>query len=79
MGTKVFATYKDLKLVSDERDVMVPSRDYKSVQNWCKENGIDAKLAMGPTVSSMSAFTFGVILWRVKDEQQRILFVLRWS
>lgn len=79
MATKVFKTYKDLKLVGDERDIMVPARHRLAVLDWCDANDIAATLATGPTVSSFSAINFGVNLWRVQDERQRVMFILRWA
>ena len=79
MVQKVFATHRDLKLISDERDIMVPARDWKAVIEWCRDNDIKVELSMGSTQSTYSAYTFGVYLWRVKDERQRVAFALRWQ
>ena len=79
MATKVFKEYKGWKLVGDERDIMVPSKHHLEVLDWCDANDIDAELSMGSTSSSLAANTFGAVLWRVKDEKQRLAFVLRWQ
>ena len=79
MATKVFKEYKGWKLVGDERDIMVSSKHHLEVLDWCDANDIDAELSMGSTSSSLAASTFGAVLWRVKDEKQRLAFVLRWS
>ena len=79
MATKVFKTLGNLKLVSDERDIMVPARHRLAVLDWCDTNDIQVELSMGSTQSAWSASTFGVNLWRVKDDKQRLVFALRWS
>lgn len=79
MGLKTFREQNGLKLVSDERDVMVPAEYRTAVWDWCADNGIAAELALGSTQSVMAAMTFGVTLWRVRDERQRVMFLLRWS
>jgi hypothetical protein len=79
MATKVFKTLGNLELIGDERDVMVPARHRLAVLDWCDANDIAAEITMGSTHSAWSASTFGVNLWRVKDEQQRVLFLLRWA
>ena len=76
MGTKVFLERKGLALVSDERDVMVSSSLIKDVIAWCDENSIDAEqVATSPTTQ----YSFGVNLWRVRNDEQRMWFMLRWS
>lgn len=79
MVTKVFATHRDFKLISDERDIAVPARHRLAVLDWCDANDIEANLTPGSTQSAWTASTFGVNLWRVKDERQRVAFALRWS
>ena len=76
MGTKVFRELNNIKLISDERDIMVPCEHHDEIFTWCHENNIKA------TTSNYSAFAqaiFGVLLWRVKNEQDRVLFALRWA
>jgi hypothetical protein len=62
-------------LVGDERDIMVDIKYYKDVINWCQENGIDAVVNSSPIVAS----AFGKTLWKVVDEKQRLIFILRWA
>jgi hypothetical protein len=62
-------------LHGDERCVMVP-RIYKyEVLDWCAENGITATVSS----SDLSESAFKVNLWRVEDEGQRLVFLLRWG
>lgn len=70
MATKVFKTFRNLRLIGDERDVMVPSQHYVAVLDWCAANDIQVELSIGPA--------FGQNLWRVRDEQQRTAFMLKW-
>jgi len=79
MATKVFKTLGNLRLVGDERDVMVSARHRLEVLDWCDANEIDAEISMGSTQSAWSASTFGVNLWRVRDKHQRVMFILRWT
>ncbi len=62
-------------LTGDERSIMVP-RIYKyEVIDWCMENGITANISS----SDLSEAAFKVNLWRIEDEKQRMLFMLRWN
>ena len=79
MGTKVFRELGSLKLISDERDVMVPAEHRMAVLDWCAANGIAAEPSLGYPRDGWAIGTFGVTLWRVKDERQRVMFVLRWA
>jgi hypothetical protein len=79
MGRKVFREHNGLKLISDERDVEVPAKYRVEVKEWCNENGIEATLASNIEGSAWTASIWGVNIWRVKDTNDRALFVLRWS
>ena len=70
MTSKIFAEKGRVKLVGDNRDIAVPYDQRKQVWNWCYENDI--------TVTYEGSLA-GIDLWRVKDEQQRVWFALRWS
>jgi hypothetical protein len=76
---KIFLERDKLKLVSDERDIMVERSLYNDVVNWCKENNILAVSALGSTASTFVAAKFGVNLWRIKDANDRAFFILRWG
>ena len=76
MATKVFLERKGLALVSDERDIMVTSSLTKDVIAWCDENKIDAEQVAN---SPITQYSFGVNLWRVRNEEQRMWFTLRWA
>lgn len=68
--TKVFVSKNKLRLVGDSRDVTVAYSLRQSVWDWCTENNITVEYqgTLGDTD-----------LWRVRDEQQRAWFNLKWS
>jgi hypothetical protein len=75
MGTRVFASQKGFDLVSDERDIMLPMDLTKQVLEWCEINNITVE--QNHQIILQTAF--GVTLWRVKDDKQRMWFRLRWG
>lgn len=70
MGTRVFAEKGRVKLVGDERDIGIVSNYREDVWAWCHANGIN--LEYQGTLGKMD-------LWRVRDERQRVAFLLRWA
>ena len=78
MAQKVFIDVEstDIKLVSDDRDIMLPLAVRPQVEEWCRVNEITAE-PVGDRVFIQTMF--GVTLWRVRDEQQRLAFILRWA
>lgn len=70
MTSKIFAVKGRVKLVGDSRDIAVPYDRRNQVWIWCQENDI--------TVTYEGSLA-GTDLWRIKDEQQRMWFALRWS
>jgi hypothetical protein len=79
MAQKIFTETNGLKLISDERDIMVPSWHYDEVVAWCNINHIDVTVPQGTYSHNSAARIFNVHLWRVKDQEQRMLFALRWD
>lgn len=80
MKTKVFKERGGYKLIGDYRDIMVPARYRLAVLSWCKRAGIDANINSSDDFITRSAEKmFGVNLWRVHDDKQRLMFSLRWS
>lgn len=79
MATKVFRKGNGLNLISDERDIAVPAKYRLEVLDWCDANDIEATLALTGTSTNLAEITWGVTLWRVRDERQRVAFMLRWS
>ena len=69
MPTAVFAERGRVKLVSDSRDVGLPSIIRMEVYAWLGANGVTAEITHNG---------LGMDLWRIHDESQRALFVLRW-
>ena len=77
MAQKVFIDIEsaDIKLVSDDRDIMLPLRLRSEIEAWCRVNEITAE-PVGDRVFIQTMF--GVTLWRVRDDAQRVAFTLRW-
>ncbi len=75
MGTRGFARRGELELVGDDRDVMVDWQQRMEVWAWCEENEIDIEYSDSVHITKH----FGVDLWRIKNEKQRSLFMLKWS
>lgn len=70
MGMKAFVEKGRVRLMGDERDIGVVSNYRQDVWQWCDANDIDLEYQ-----GSLA----GTDLWRIKDEQQRVMFLLRWS
>ena len=70
MHTKVFAEKGRVKLVGDERDIGVAAWYRDEVWEWCHDNNITLEYQ-----GTMS----GIDVWRIKDDQQRAWFALRWQ
>jgi hypothetical protein len=79
MGTKIFCKRHDLVVQSDERDVMLPVQYTTTVLSWCKQNGINIESPLDRAEQEMVKQIFGVNIWRVRDEQQRSWFLLKWA
>lgn len=70
MATKVFAERGEFKLIGDARGFTVPVVNRTDYWNWCQDNDIKTEFH-----GSMS----GVDLWYVKNDEDRMLSLLRWS
>ena len=57
-------------LFGDERDIAVPYSKRQEVYEWCVANKISVEYQV--TLS-------GVDVWRVRDDQQRMWFNMRWA
>ena len=57
-------------LMGDDRDIGISSYHRNAVWDWCNDNNID--LEYQGTLG-------GTDVWRVRDERQRVAFVLKWS
>jgi hypothetical protein len=80
MGQKIFIEKDGFKLISDDRDVMVPSKYCYDVITWCHKMGIKLEVAFTESEGQYLAKKFfDVDMWRVKDDQERMMFTLRWS
>lgn len=81
MRTKIFcsAPGTNWNLVSDERDVMLPANIRKDVEQWCILNNVKYEFVHHGGDSTLMQRFFKVNLWRIRDNEERMLFVLRWS
>ena len=70
VGQKIFAVKGRVQLVGDARDIAVDAGRRLDVWDWCHQNNIT------PEYQGTLAHTD---LWRVRDEQQRTAFILRWA
>lgn len=71
VGTKQFAQdARGYVLMGDERDIGVATWDRDAVWTWCENNGINIEY---------QGTLAGTDVWRVRDEKQRVMFILRWS
>ena len=75
MAEKVFIKRDSYLLMSDERDIMLPMGLTNQVEEWCLNNNITAERVQRQSIGQSA---FGVTLWRIKDEQHRMWFTLRW-
>ena len=70
-STKEFAfDPRGYVLMGDERDVGVPYKHRNELWQWCDENSINIEF---------QGTLNGTDVWRVKDDKQRVMFLLRWS
>ena len=77
MAEKIFIEKGGMVLRSDSRDFVLPVQYKMEVLAWCRENKI---IAEHPKHNESTArFWFGMDIWRIKDEKQRMWFALRWS
>ena len=71
MGRKEFGRDdRGYVYMSDERDIGIPYSKRQEVYDWAGANGI--------TIEYQGTLG-GTDVWRVRDEQQRAWFNLRWS
>ena len=71
MATKEFGqTPNGYVFISDDRDIGIPYSKRQEVYEWAGTNGI--------TIEYQGTLG-GVDVWRVRDEQQRAWFTLKWS
>jgi len=71
MSRKAFAhDASGYVLMGDEKDVAVSYSKRQEVYEWCGANKI--------TVEYQGSLA-GVDVWRIRDDQQRMWFTLRWN
>ncbi len=69
-GQKVHFNWQGFSVTSDVRDQCLNGDLDKEVYRWCEEMGVDATIHMKLENNSV---------WRIRDDEQRVMFVLRWS
>jgi hypothetical protein len=79
MGEKIFMEKDKLTLRGDDRDIMLPVQYKMAVLRWCRRNKIDFEFPLSKDQQDIVKHYFGVNIWRVRDEQQRMWFMFRWS
>lgn len=79
MAEKIFMERDGVVLRGDHRDFMLPAQYKMAVLAWCRRNKIIAELPLSPEYQAVARDYFGMNLWRIRDEQQRMWFALRWS
>lgn len=57
-------------LMGDSRDITVPFSLRQQVWDWCEDNDITPEY---------QGTLDGTDLWRIRNEEHRLMFVLRWS
>jgi len=58
-------------LSHDSRDIPLPCELRKTVREWCEKQNI--------RLEGHKYNVAGVDIWRVKDDEQRVRFLLRWA
>ncbi len=79
MGQKIFFERDGYRVVADERDIALPTKHTLEVERWCQDSGINVELVLSGLSQRMIERTFHHNIWRVKDQNERALFLLRWS
>lgn len=76
---KVFCKKDGIVLQGDPRDIMLPAQYKIMILNWCRKNGVMIESPLSKEYEYIARDYFGVNLWRIRDEKQRMWFTLRWS
>lgn len=79
MADRIFIQKDRLTLRGDERDIMLPAQYRPAVLKWCRRNRIQIECPLNKDNEHIARHYFGVNLWRIRDEQQRMWFMLKWS
>jgi hypothetical protein len=79
MAEKVFMERNKCSLLGDDRDIMLPAQYKLAVLSWCRKNQIDIECSLNKDNEDIARRYFGMNLWRIKDEKQRMWFMLRWA
>lgn len=69
-GQKVHFTWEGFTVTSDVRDQCLDGSLDKDVYRWCEEMNINAEIHMKLN---------GRSIWRIRNDEHRVMFVLRWS
>ena len=73
--------HKDsIKLYAAETDVAVSRKDIMDVLSWCFAMGIKVEVAFTENQEQhLAKKKLNVDIWRIKDDQQRLMFLLKWA
>ena len=70
MAIKVFIDAGKVQLVGDPRGFTIPVKHRTDYWNWCQDNDIKTEF---------QGCLKGQDLWYIKNDEHRMLAVLRWS
>ena len=70
MTAKVFVEKGRVQLIGDPRGFTIPVEQRTDYWTWCQDNGIKTEF---------HGCLKGVDLWYVKNDQHRMLALLKWS
>lgn len=76
---KVFLTRNRIQLIGDARDFVVPVKHRAEVLHWSRQTNIEVECPLNKDNQYLCEHYFGVDMWRVKEEQQRLWFALKWA
>lgn len=79
MAEKIFMERDRLTLRGDDRDIMLPAQYKLAVLSWCRKNHINIECPLNKDNEHIARHYFGMNLWRIKDEKQRMWFRLKWT
>lgn len=68
--TKTHFLWNGYHICSDHRDICLPGELDYAVYKWCNESAVNGSIFMKLEDHSV---------WRIKDEQDRAWFILKWG
>ena len=78
--TKLISQKGPIKLYALESDVAVSRKDIMDVLSWCFARGIKIEVAFTENQEQrLAKKKLDVDIWRIKNDQQRLMFLLKWE